>query len=226
MRPRWSRGGSADTGIGGYNPRDGLGKRAAGRPWPAQPNRAPLVYFRSAAATMQAAAGATATPFCDDQQTQHRFPVRRRQHAARQRSRAGGPGRHLGGRLRRRRARPLLGRSSSSCAASWAMPTISARWSATGVEHLHDPELLRMANWLVDYPFADRLYPGRARAVRHVPQWGPTVILSDGDAVFQPRKVERSGLWHAFDGPRADLHPQGAGTGRRRAALPGASTTC
>jgi FMN phosphatase YigB (HAD superfamily) len=35
--------------------------------------------------------------------------------------------------------------------------------------------------------------------VRHVQQWGPVVILSDGDAVFQPRKVERSGLWHAFD---------------------------
>jgi hypothetical protein len=42
------------------------------------------------------------------------------------------------------------------------------------------------------------LYPGALEAVRHVQQWGTAVILSDGDAVFQPRKVERSGLWHAF----------------------------
>jgi hypothetical protein len=67
------------------------------------------------------------------------------------------------------------------------------------LEALHDPRVLRIASWLADYPFADRLYPGALDAVRHVAQWGPTVILSDGDAVFQPRKVERSGLWRAFD---------------------------
>jgi FMN phosphatase YigB (HAD superfamily) len=68
------------------------------------------------------------------------------------------------------------------------------------VEDLHRPELLRMSSWLVDYPFADRLYPRALEAARHVRQWGKVVILSDGDAVFQPRKVERSGLWSAFDG--------------------------
>lgn len=68
------------------------------------------------------------------------------------------------------------------------------------LDDLHRPELLRMSNWLVDYPFADRLYPGALDAVRHVQPWGKAVILSDGDAVFQPRKVERSGLWRAFDG--------------------------
>src|SRR5215469_7735955 len=68
------------------------------------------------------------------------------------------------------------------------------------VEEMHRPDVLRMSNWLVDYPFADRLYPGALDAVRHVQQWGRPVILSDGDAVFQPRKVERSGLWRAFDG--------------------------
>jgi len=67
------------------------------------------------------------------------------------------------------------------------------------IEDLHRPELLRMSNWLADYPFGDRLYPGALDAVRHVRQWGRVVILSDGDAVFQPRKVERSGLWRAFD---------------------------
>jgi FMN phosphatase YigB (HAD superfamily) len=67
------------------------------------------------------------------------------------------------------------------------------------LEELHRPDILRMSSWLVDYPFADRLYPGALDAVKHVAQWGTPVILSDGDAVFQPRKVERSGLWQAFD---------------------------
>lgn len=67
------------------------------------------------------------------------------------------------------------------------------------VEALHRPELLRMSSWLVDYPFAERLYPGALAAVAQVRPWGPSVILSDGDAVFQPRKVERSGLWRAVE---------------------------
>jgi haloacid dehalogenase-like hydrolase len=66
------------------------------------------------------------------------------------------------------------------------------------IETIHRPDVLRMSSWLVDYPFADRLYPGALDAVKHVQQWGIAVILSDGDAVFQPRKVERSGLWQAF----------------------------
>jgi FMN phosphatase YigB (HAD superfamily) len=68
------------------------------------------------------------------------------------------------------------------------------------LEVMHRPVVLRMSSWLVDYPFADRLYPGALDAVKHVRQWGTAVVLSDGDAVFQPRKVERSGLWRAFDG--------------------------
>jgi haloacid dehalogenase-like hydrolase len=67
------------------------------------------------------------------------------------------------------------------------------------VEAMHRPEVLRMSSWLVDYPFADRLYPGALDALKHVQQWGRAVILSDGDAVFQPRKVDRSGLWQAVD---------------------------
>jgi FMN phosphatase YigB (HAD superfamily) len=67
------------------------------------------------------------------------------------------------------------------------------------IETIHRPDVLRISSWLVDYPFADRLYPDALGAVKHVRQWGTAVILSDGDAVFQPRKVERSGLWHAFD---------------------------
>jgi FMN phosphatase YigB (HAD superfamily) len=70
----------------------------------------------------------------------------------------------------------------------------------TRLEQAHDPAILLMANWLLDYPFADRLYSGALDAVKHVRQWGSAVILSDGDAVFQPRKIARSGLWDAFDG--------------------------
>jgi len=66
------------------------------------------------------------------------------------------------------------------------------------IETIHRPDVLRMSSWLVDYPFADRLYPDALGAVKHVRQWGTAVILSDGDAVFQPRKIERSGLWQAF----------------------------
>ena len=67
------------------------------------------------------------------------------------------------------------------------------------LDEMHRPDVLRMSSWLVDYPFATRLYPGAVDAVRHVKQWGKAVILSDGDAVFQPRKVERSGLWREVD---------------------------
>jgi FMN phosphatase YigB (HAD superfamily) len=67
------------------------------------------------------------------------------------------------------------------------------------LEDLHDPRLLHMSNWLVDYPFAERLFPGALKVVQQVRQWAPVVILSDGDAVFQPRKVCSAGLWQAFD---------------------------
>ncbi len=57
-----------------------------------------------------------------------------------------------------------------------------------------------MSSFLVDYPFAERLYPRALEVVDHLGAFGPTVILSDGDVVFQPRKVQRSGLWDAVDG--------------------------
>ena len=68
------------------------------------------------------------------------------------------------------------------------------------LEDMHDPRLLRISNWLVDYPFADRVYPGALDAVKHAQKFAPVVILSDGDAVFQPRKVERSGIFEAVEG--------------------------
>jgi FMN phosphatase YigB (HAD superfamily) len=68
------------------------------------------------------------------------------------------------------------------------------------LEDLCDPRLLMMSFFLVDYPFANRLYPGSLDALEHVRPWGAPVILSDGDVVFQPRKVQRSGLWEATQG--------------------------
>ena len=65
---------------------------------------------------------------------------------------------------------------------------------------MNDPRLLMMSSFLVDYPFAARLYPGALDVIAHLRRWGPTVILSDGDVVFQPRKAQRSGLWDAVEG--------------------------
>jgi FMN phosphatase YigB (HAD superfamily) len=65
---------------------------------------------------------------------------------------------------------------------------------------MNDPQLLQMSAFLIDYPFANRLYPGSLDAIEHLREWGLTVILSDGDVVFQPRKVQRSGLWEAVEG--------------------------
>jgi hypothetical protein len=68
------------------------------------------------------------------------------------------------------------------------------------VEYPRDPHLLAVSSFLVNYPFANRLYPQSLDVLEHLRQWGPTVILSDGDVVFQPRKVECAGLFDAVEG--------------------------
>ncbi|HPU53673.1 MAG TPA: HAD family hydrolase [Burkholderiaceae bacterium] len=72
----------------------------------------------------------------------------------------------------------------------------SERPSRTG----HDPRLLDVANFLIEYPFAERLYPGALAAISALNRFGRTVILSDGDQVFQPLKIRRAGLWQATSG--------------------------
>jgi len=67
-------------------------------------------------------------------------------------------------------------------------------------EFLHDPRLLTVSHFLINYPFANRLFPDSLDVLEFVKQWGPAVILSDGDVVFQPRKVDRAGLFEAVDG--------------------------
>jgi FMN phosphatase YigB (HAD superfamily) len=68
------------------------------------------------------------------------------------------------------------------------------------VEHPRDVELLSMSSFLLDYAFADRLFPAALELLKRLCSLGPTVILSDGDVVFQPRKVERAGLSNAVHG--------------------------
>ena len=67
-------------------------------------------------------------------------------------------------------------------------------------EHPREVELLAMSSFLIDYPFADRLFPGALKVLKRLGQLGLTVILSDGDVVFQPHKVERAGLADTIDG--------------------------
>ncbi len=64
----------------------------------------------------------------------------------------------------------------------------------------NDPALLRMSSFLLDYPFAERLYPHALETLAHLRTLAPTVILSDGDVVFQPRKLEHAGIWAAVRG--------------------------
>lgn len=68
------------------------------------------------------------------------------------------------------------------------------------LERGSDPELLKVSAFLVNYPFANRLFPDSLDVVERCKTWGTPVILSDGDVVFQPRKIERSGLQDAVDG--------------------------
>jgi FMN phosphatase YigB (HAD superfamily) len=68
------------------------------------------------------------------------------------------------------------------------------------IEHPRDPHLLTVASFLIDYPFANRLFPESLDVVDSAKEWATPVVFSDGDVVFQPRKVERSGLAEEFEG--------------------------
>ncbi len=67
-------------------------------------------------------------------------------------------------------------------------------------EYPRDPHLLTLSRFLLNYPFAERLFPRAHDVIRHTAQWAQTAILSDGDVVFQPRKIDRSGLFEAVEG--------------------------
>ena len=63
-----------------------------------------------------------------------------------------------------------------------------------------NPDLLEMSSYMLEYPFANRLYPRALAAIAHLSALGLAVVLSDGDVVFQPRKIQRSGIWDAVQG--------------------------
>jgi FMN phosphatase YigB (HAD superfamily) len=67
-------------------------------------------------------------------------------------------------------------------------------------KHPRVPHLLSVSDFLINYPFAERLFPDALKVIEYVQQWGPAVILSDGDVVFQPLKISRSGLANAVSG--------------------------
>jgi FMN phosphatase YigB (HAD superfamily) len=67
-------------------------------------------------------------------------------------------------------------------------------------DHDGHPALLGLSGFLLDYPFSQRFYPRALAVMEYLRTMGTTVILSDGDIVFQPRKIQRSGLWDAVDG--------------------------
>ena len=67
-------------------------------------------------------------------------------------------------------------------------------------EYPRDPGILTVSRFLLNYPFADRLFPRALEVIEHVKQWGPVALLTDGDVVFQPRKVDRSRLSEAVAG--------------------------
>ncbi len=66
-------------------------------------------------------------------------------------------------------------------------------------QHPHLRGLMTISRFLINYPFANRLFPASLDVIAHLRQWGKTVIFSDGDVVFQPRKVECSGLYDAVE---------------------------
>ena len=157
----------------------------------------------------------------DQQPDADRLPGRRRQHAARQRPH---PGRYPApprARVRRRVPRPLLGDSGAAVRRS-GLPRLPRRAAALpGRASATICTCCRCRrSWsTIRSPIA--CIPRALDVLSGCAPGGATVILTDGDVVFQPRKVERSGLCAGGGRPRAHLHPQGGGAGRRRTALSG-----
>ncbi len=76
------------------------------------------------------------------------------------------------------------------------------------IENPRDLGVLSVSHFLINYPFATRLYPDSLDAIEHVRQWGKAVVLSDGDVVFQPLKVDRSGIAEDVDGVLIYIHKE------------------
>src|SRR5271155_2795007 len=68
------------------------------------------------------------------------------------------------------------------------------------VENPHEPHLFEVSSFFINYPFANRLFPSSLDVIEHLDAFGTTVVLTDGDVVFQPQKIERSGIFEAVEG--------------------------
>jgi hypothetical protein len=93
----------------------------------------------------------------------------------------------------------VTGQSLKNCDPRSAMDYLGAL-QRYRVEYPRDLRLLTVSSFLVNYPFANQLFPDSIDVVDHLKQWGSVIILSDGDVVFQPWKIERSGLFEAVGG--------------------------
>jgi phosphoglycolate phosphatase-like HAD superfamily hydrolase len=77
-------------------------------------------------------------------------------------------------------------------------------WESDG----RDPRFLTVSGYLLGYPFAERLYPGALDVLDHLRGLGPTIVLTDGDAVFQPSKVARAGIGVVADALLVYVHKE------------------
>ena len=93
-----------------------------------------------------------------------------------------------------------IGRSSRNCGVEFGYADYLGALQRYRGEYPRDPHLLTVSSFLINYPFANRLFPNSLDVIEKVRAWGPAVILSDGDVVFQPRKIERSALGEAVGG--------------------------
>src|SRR6266516_3215489 len=127
------------------------------------------------------------------------LPARRRQHAARQRSRHADLMRYLDQTVGRE-CREEYWRVFDRLRADLGYADYLGALQIYRAEHPRDPRLLKISSFLINYPFANRLFPGSLDVIERLKTFGEVVILTDGDVVFQPRKIERSGLMDAVDG--------------------------
>jgi hypothetical protein len=130
---------------------------------------------------------------------EHGLPAGRGQHAARQRRRGRRPCAHLTDAFGEEREERYW-QFFEELRAELGYADYLGALQRFRIAYPREPQLLSMSSYLVHYPFAERLFPGALDALARLREHGPAVILSDGDVVFQPLKVERSGIGEAVEG--------------------------
>ncbi|WP_158744178.1 HAD family hydrolase [Acidisphaera sp. L21] len=67
------------------------------------------------------------------------------------------------------------------------------------LERPEDVDAIWLSLFVVDFPYATLLYPGALELIAALRKLGRVVALTDGDAVFQPRKLQGAGLIEPLD---------------------------